>query len=294
MPQVEQQRRNLNIHSPLMIAVAPNGARKSRQDHGELPITAAQLAHTAAACAEAGACMLHLHVRDANGGHSLDATHYKEAIAAVRREAGPELIIQITTEAVGKYLPAAQMQVVREVRPEAVSLAIRELCPAAADESAAGEFFHWLQQESICPQYILYSLEDILRCNDLQARGVIPQQNASVLLVLGRYTSQQQSDPADLQPLLEALNPQNNWWLCAFGATEAACMSNAISLGGHCRVGFENNLLLPDGSTAPDNAALVQEVVRAARGLGRPLATGLEARQLLGIGQTMIGLNEHA
>lgn len=274
----------MNSNLPVMITVAPNGARKSQDDHIELPITPAQLARTASGCAEAGACMLHLHVRDARGRHSLDPEHYKEAIRAIRREAGADLIIQITTEAVGVYQPAEQMQVVRDVHPEAVSLAIRELCPTAAEEKMAGEFFQWLHKENICPQYILYSVADVLRCNDLQARGVIPQDNANVLLVLGRYTAQQQSNPADLSPLLNAVNPHNSWSLCAFGATEAACMRSAITLGGHCRVGFENNLLLPDGSIAPDNDTLVRGVAEAAKQLGRQVASPALARQFLGIG----------
>ena len=266
-----------------MIAVAPNGARKSRLDHAELPITPAQLAKTAALCEQAGACMLHLHVRDAKGEHSLDAEHYREAIKAVRRETSSDFIIQITTEAVGKYLPAQQMQVVRDVRPQAVSLAIRELCPTSADEVLAGEFFHWLQKEHIVSQYILYSREDIQRCNDLQSRGVIPQKNASVLLVLGRYSSQQQSDPDELERLTGILNPQNNWWLCAFGASEAACMHRAMLLGGHCRVGFENNLLRPDGSVSRNNETQVRGVAVTALQSGRRVATPAEARALLGI-----------
>lgn len=266
-----------------MITAAPNGARKSRLDHAELPITPAQLAQTAAHCEQAGAIMLHLHVRDARGEHSLDAEHYADAIMAVRRETSSDFIIQITTEAVGKYLPEQQMQVVRDVRPQAVSLAIRELCPTAAEEIRAGEFFHWLQREHICPQYILYSQEGILRCNDLQSRGVIPHSHASVLLVLGRYTAQQQSDPDALPPLTRFLNPQNNWWLCAFGASEAACMQRAMVLGGHCRVGFENNLLLPDGSISPDNATQVRGVAAIAAQCGRRFATPVEARLLLGM-----------
>lgn len=273
----------MNSPAPLMIAVAPNGARKTRLDHPHLPITPAQLAATAAGCRDAGACLLHLHVRDAEGKHSLDPEHYRQALQAIRREVGEELILQITTEAVGQYNRQQQMQVVRDVRPEAVSLAIRELCPRAEDEPAAAEFFAWLQREHIVPQYIVYSVDDIQRCNDLQHRGVIPQDNVSVLLVLGRYTAQQQSDPQDLAPMLAAVRPENNWWLCAFGATEAACMRGAITQGGHCRVGFENNLWLADGSVAPDNETLVRSVREDAAQFHRPVANADQARQLLGV-----------
>ena len=87
----------------VMIAVAPNGARKTQQDHPQLPISPKEIAHTAAACRDAGACMLHLHVRDEKLGHSLDVERYREAIRAIRQEVGDEFIIQITTEAVGVF-----------------------------------------------------------------------------------------------------------------------------------------------------------------------------------------------
>ena len=266
-----------------MIAVTPNGARKTKREHPNIPISPKELASTAAACLDAGACLLHLHVRDAADRHTLDPHRYKLATAAIRKEVGDELIIQITTEAVGIYQVDEQIQAVKAVRPEAVSLAIKEFCPEGADQRKAADFFVWLYREHISPQYILYSTQDIRQFNDMQARGLIPGETASVLLVLGRYTKNQQSNPEQLLALLEEVNPANNWWLCAFGATEALCMQSAIRLGGHCRVGFENNQLLADGSTAADNASSVSLVASNASELGRAIATPAQARELLGM-----------
>ena len=273
----------MNRNDAVMIAVAPNGARKTQQDHPQLPISPKELAHTAAACLDAGACMLHLHVRDENLGHSLDAQRYREAILAIRQQVGEELIIQITTEAVGIYSPEQQIQTVVDVRPEAVSLAIREISPSGADEKISAEFFTFLQREHIAPQYILYDKKDILHFRELLERGVIPDENISVLLVLGRYTKNQQSDTGDLDPLLSFLPDVRYWSLCAFGASEAECMRQAMQRGGHCRVGFENNLLLPDGSQAVDNAALVKAVEDSALLLDRTIATANDARRMLGM-----------
>ena len=71
--------------------------------------------------------MIHLHVRDAEQRHTLDLDRYRAALAAVRREAGPEMICQVTTEAVGLYSPAEQMAAMRALKPEAFSVALREL-----------------------------------------------------------------------------------------------------------------------------------------------------------------------
>jgi 3-keto-5-aminohexanoate cleavage enzyme len=273
----------MNRNDAVMIAVAPNGARKTQQDHPQLPISPKELAHTAAACLDAGACMLHLHVRDENLGHSLDAQRYREAILAIRQQVGEELIIQITTEAVGIYSPEQQIQTVVDVRPEAVSLAIREISPSGADEKISAEFFTFLQREHIAPQYILYDKKDILHFRELLERGVIPDENIFVLLVLGRYAENQQSETEDISPLLSFLPDVRHWSLCAFGASEAECMRQAMQRGGHCRVGFENNLLLPDGSQAVDNAALVKAVEDSALLLDRTIATANDARRMLGM-----------
>ena len=267
----------------VMIAVAPNGARKTQQDHPQLPISPKEIAHTAAACLDAGACMLHLHVRNERLGHSLDAQRYKEAIQAIRQQVGEELIIQITTEAVGIYNREQQMQTVHDVRPEAVSLAIREISPAGVDEKVSAEFFSFLQRERIAPQYILYDKEDILHFNKLLERGIVPDENISVLLVLGRYAENQQSESADLAPLLSHLPEVQHWSLCAFGSSEKDCMLEAIRQGGHCRVGFENNLFMSDDSLAADNAALVKAAGDAVLLLDRSTASANDARRILGM-----------
>lgn len=254
---------------PVAIAVAPNGGRRTKADHPALPQTAAELAETAAACLGAGAAMIHLHVRDREGRHILDAEAYREAIRAVRAAVGERLVIQITTEAVGRYRPEEQMGVVREVRPEAASLAFRELVPDAAHEAGFCRFLDFMKKESIVPQIILYHPDEARRLADMMARGLLPYEDFPVLYVLGRYTEGQRSEPADLLPFLAPGMPRfDHFMVCAFGPRELACVTAAALFGGHARVGFENNLFLPDGGLAPDNAALVAGVAGALRALG--------------------------
>ena len=113
--------------------------------------------------------------------------------------------------------------------------------------------------------------------------GVIPGGRPFLLYVLGRYTPGQKSVPADLLPFLAAAETlETDWAICAFGARECACALTAAALGGHVRVGFENNILLADGSVARDNAALAGQVASGAKLLGRSLAGAAEARAYLG------------
>jgi len=269
------------MNGPFVITVAPNGARRGYREHPAMPLTVEEIARAAARCRDAGAAMIHLHVRDAKGEHLLDADAYREATAAIRAQVGDDLIVQITTEAVEKYQPAEQIAVVKAVRPEAASVALRELAP---DEDALGDaeaFYHWMAAERVLAQHILYTPEEVRRFNDLRARGVIPGDKPLVLFVLGTYAG----GPGDIRLLpsyLAALREggEAHWGVCAFGVTEAPAARWAMANGGHPRVGFENNLMLEDGGRAANNAELVAQTVRDAQSDGRTIATAQDAREL--------------
>lgn len=262
--------------------VAPNGARRTKVDHPALPITVAEIAEAAAGAAATGAAAIHMHVRDASGAHTLDAGLYREATEAVRIRVGGDFVIQITTEAVGQFTPAEQMSCVRAVRPEAVSLALREIIPDKSGERDAADFFVWMAEQSISPQFILYAPAEVTALLDLFERGVIPFSHPFLLFVLGRYTADQQSTPEDLDPFAAALEGRDlPWAMCAFGKREAECALHAARLGGHVRIGFENNLVLPDGTIAPSNAALVAATVKLIERAGFEPMTPAAARAMM-------------
>ncbi|MDD2546184.1 MAG: 3-keto-5-aminohexanoate cleavage protein [Burkholderiaceae bacterium] len=267
---------------PLIVTVAPNGAYKQPADHPAVPITPETLAATAKACNEAGAAMLHMHLRDAQGRHSLDVEGYREALRVVRQAVGPAMVLQITSEAAGVYRAPAQIAMVEALRPEAVSVGLREVDQPEIGEAGLERFFAGLAREQVMTQVILYDTADLRRWQDLRARGVVPEAPWFLLFVLGRYSAGQRSSPRDLLPFLNAHEGNEPWAVCAFGATENTCITAATAFGGHARVGFENNLLCKDGSTAPDNQALVRQAVEAAQALGRPLATADDVRQRFG------------
>lgn len=249
-----------------------------------LPLSDADIAECAAGVLAAGASILHLHVRAADGSHSLDAGLYRNAIAAVRESVGNRLVIQVTTEACGRYQPDEQMQLVTDLKPEAVSLALAELCPSRGDEAGFADFLAAIVEDRVMPQYILYSRADAERFAQLLDADVIPSRGAFALLVLGRYADDRQGSAEELDPLVDALaGCRVPWAVCCFGAREQAAVEAAIALGGHGRVGFENNLLLADGSEAPDNAALVAQAAKAAGRAGRRLASADDVRALFAV-----------
>ena len=264
---------------PVVVAVAPNGARKHRDDHPQLPLTADELAQCAAECVAAGASMMHVHVRDAAGRHSLAVDDYRAATAAIHARVADALVLQLTSEAGGRYTPAEQVACLEALAPEAVSLAIRELFATPDDATRTAKLVSRYTAHGTMIQYIVYSPHDIARCVELHAAGVLPQPVPNLLLVLGSYAGQRAGRPADLLPMLAALPAGWPWSVCAFGADEWRCMTAAALLGGHARVGFENNLALPTGTAAPDNAALVRITAEALAPLRMRPATCAEARR---------------
>lgn len=268
-------------NTPLIITVAPNGAYKQPADHPGLPVTPDALAAEARHCLDAGAAMLHLHIRDAQGRHSLDVEGYREALRVVRAAVGSSMVLQVTSEAARVYAPQAQMAMVRELQPEAVSVGLREIDQPDIGESGLADFFGWLACNHVMTQVIVYDVADLLRWQALRTRGVVRDAPWSLLFVLGRYSAGQTSSPHDLLPFVQAHAASGHgepWSMCAFGAGEHACAVTAAALGGHVRVGFENNLLRKDGTVAAGNADLVAQAADAARCLGRPLATAQQMR----------------
>jgi 3-keto-5-aminohexanoate cleavage enzyme len=271
-----------------VLAVAPNGGRKTKADHPALPLTSAELARTAAECLERGASMIHLHVRDAEGQHCLDPEAYRATIAGICHEVGDRLVLQITSESIGRYSPAEQRAAVLKTNPEAVSLALRELAPEAPDEKDFCEFLAELKTMRVWPQIILYTASEAERLGAMMKQGLIPFDKLSVLYVLGRFSLTRTALPRDVLPFLAPDMPRfYPWSVCAFGRRETACVTAAALLGGHGRVGFENNFVLPNGERAASNADLVGAAADAlqAVGLTPQTAEGLREEIAAAIGR---------
>jgi len=110
---------------------------------------------------------------------------------------------------------------------------------------------------------------------------VIPDGPASLLFVLGRYADGRAGHPRDLPPLVAAIPGDSLLYACCFGPAETVCALTAAALGGHSRVGFENNTKLVDGRDASDNADQVTRLASALHLFGRPPAEASHTREVL-------------
>jgi len=243
------------------IMVAPNGARLQESDHPNLPLTLDEIAQTAAACQAEGAGGLHLHLRDADGRHLLDTAAYRAA-RDLLADRCPGLMVQITTEAAGRYDPETQRRVALNSGARHVSVALREIC---REPGAAPGFFSQCAERGIKVQHILYDMADARRLADTLPPDLLRAPGLQLLFVLGRYGGPSGARPVDLDPYLAWMADAGlapDWAICAFGQAETDCLLYAAEQGGKCRVGFENSRLNRDGTTARDNAERVRELRR--------------------------------
>ena len=262
-----------------MIAIAPNGARHTKSDHPMLPISPSELAITATSCLEAGATMIHLHVRDESGNHTLEPKHYQPAIKAIKDSVGDKMLIQVTSEAAGVYKTEEQIRLIREVEPEGVSIAIKEFFIDDSYTDASSKFLWDLGKNRCLIQYILYSPEDVRRYKQYLSNGVLPNSKHNVLFVLGRY-SEANTTRNNLMEFITALGDSVDWMVCAFGPSAIDVLVQAAALGGHIRVGFENGWSLPDGQKATNNASLVGNLVGQLHSQGKLVANKEQATVL--------------
>ena len=172
----------------------------------------------------------------------------------------------------------------KRLAPHCLSCGLREVVKGRNNCAVGYNFFSELHRAGVLVQYILYSPADVVWYETLCREGVIPGENNLLLFVLRRYGHNDEKN-CDLHSYGAALKQKAPWMACGFGKVEYALTAQAAKLGGHVRLGFENNQHLPDGSTSPDNAALVKLTSDLARLAGRLPSDKLFAESLYGLAQ---------
>ena len=252
----------MNFYKPenlTRLMVAPNGARPTKKDHPAVPITIAEIVNTAKACFKSGAGGIHFHTRDEKGEHVLDSGLCKEALTELNKQV-PKMHLQITTEAVGKYSPDAMRKLAYDVKPPGISIGIREMIPSRQPTMDDMRLYKNLTEIGTKIQHICYGPEDVDLLSDLLDKAKISKNGTWCMFVIGHYSGKI-SNPENITPFVEKLKKKDmnaDWAVCAFDKEEVSCLKMAIKLGGKIRVGFENSVLMPDGSIAPDNETKVK------------------------------------
>ncbi|MDP1899188.1 MAG: 3-keto-5-aminohexanoate cleavage protein [Rubrivivax sp.] len=268
--------------SPLIITAALTGAEISKADQPALPITPEEIGQAAAECVAAGAAIVHLHGRLADGTPTQDAAVYREIIAAVRARC--DAIVQVSTGgAVG--MTATERLAPVALRPEMATLSMGSVnfgndvflnLPADIEAFARAIAEHGAKAE-----LEIFDAGMIATAKRWLAKGLLasPAHFDFVLGVPGAMPG----TPEALMYLVSQLPEGATWTVAGIGPAQLTLGTMAIALGGHVRVGFEDNLYFRKGELAVSNAQLVARIAAIGRLMERPAATPAQARALLGL-----------
>ncbi|MCP3137563.1 3-keto-5-aminohexanoate cleavage enzyme [Pyxidicoccus xibeiensis] len=272
------------MSTPMVITAAMVGAETTREQTPHLPITAEEIAEDAVRCREAGAAMVHLHVRTPDGKPSQDAELFRAAIRAIRKRT--DVLIQTSTGG------AVGMTVDQRCGPLTLTGADRpDMATLTTGTVNFGEEVFWNPRplvRDIARRIRALGLKPELECFDvgmidearyLAKEGLVdlPAHFDFVLGVPGTL----QPRPEVLDFMIAALPEGSTWTVAGVGRHQLPYVDEAAKRGGNARVGLEDNIYVSKGVLAKGNWELVAEAVKRARANGREPATPEQARKLL-------------
>jgi len=287
---------------PTILTCAVTGNHTTRENHPRLPVTPKEIAEACIDAGRAGAAIAHIHVRDpVTGMPSISLDHYSEVVRLIR-DSGSEILINLTTGPGGRYAPsdddpakpgprtmllkaAQRVEHVVALRPDICSLDLNTMWfgPSAVINSPriVREMAGYMYEAGVKPEIEVFDSGDIGLARDLLEEGSL-RGPALFQVVMGvKYGFIASTDTLTY---VRTLLPDDCVWAAfGIGRHEFPMVAQAMLLGGHCRVGMEDNVFIRKGELAEDNAELVAKASNIVELLGGKVATPAEARDLLGL-----------
>ena len=270
---------------PCIICVAITGSLPRKADNPAVPITVAEQIESTHAAFEAGASIMHAHVRNDDETPSSDPEKFARLKEGIEKHC-PSMIIQFSTggrsgagQARGGMLP---------LRPDMASLSVgSNNFPTRVYENPP-DLVDWLAAEMLThdvkPEIEAFDLSHIHQAAAMQRDGRL-KSPASVQFVMGVKNAM----PADRETFdfyirtVERLLPGSEWCAAGIGPAQITLNEWCVTSGGHARTGLEDNIRLDHDTLAPSNAALVDRLVQLCHRHNRPVATPSQARAMLGL-----------
>jgi len=286
----------------VMISCAVTGSADTPGRNPAVPVTPEQIAASAIDAAKAGAAIVHVHVRDPQTTRpSMDPALYREVVDRIR-QSGTDVLINLTTGPGARYAPSLddplkpgpgttlkspeeRVRHVVELRPDICSLDMGSMnmggyafinTPAILEAMAIK-----IRDAGVLPELEVFEAGHLLLSKRLIETGHV---KAPSLFQICLGISWAQPATPEAMTYMRSLLPADCTWF-AFGISlhQFPMVAQAVLLGGHPRVGLEDNLYLARGKLAPSNAALVEKAARIIEVLGDEVATPAEARKILGL-----------
>jgi 3-keto-5-aminohexanoate cleavage enzyme len=271
------------MSTPCIITVAITGSLPQKSDNPAVPITVAEQVESTHEAFEAGATLVHAHVRKDDGSPTSDPDRFARLIEGVRKHC-PGMIIQLSTG--GRSGVGRERGGMIPLKPDMCSLSTGSCnFPTRVYENSP-ELVDWLaaemQANGVKPEIEAFDLSMIFKAVEMEKAGRIAGP-LHVQFVMGVKNAM----PVDREVFdfyvttLKRLAPEATWTGAGIGRGQISLNRWSLELGGHCRTGLEDNVRLDRQTLAPSNAALVKRVVDMAGEYDRRPATVAEARRIL-------------
>ena len=284
----------------LTCAVTGNLTRPDQTPY--LPITPEQIANECLAAAEAGAAVVHIHVRDPlTGKPSMEVDHYRDVVDRIRRQRN-DLVINLTTGPGGRYVPSEDDPKIfapgttllpPEKRVEHIALIRPDICSLDLNTMNSGpdvvintprnvrKMAAVIRSSGVMPELEIFDSGDLHLARDLITEGTLDGPGLWTFVLGVKYGFS--ASPETLMYARNQLPAGAIWAAFGIGRAEFPMVAQSWLYGGHVRVGLEDNIYLEKGVLAKGNAELVTKAVDILKSLGGDVATPAEARVLLGL-----------
>jgi uncharacterized protein (DUF849 family) len=269
--------------TPCIITVAITGSLPKKADNPAVPVTVAEQVESTHEAFEAGATLVHLHVRNDDGSPSSAPERFQQVLEGIRRHC-PGMITQVSTG--GRSGAGRERGGMLHLKPDMASLATGSVNFPTRVYDNPPDLVDWLAGEmkahGVKPEVEAFDLSMIFKAAEMAKDGRIDAP-LHIQFVMGVKNAM----PVDREVLefyvknLERLAPDATWTGAGIGRDQLTLARWSLELGGHARTGLEDNVRLDKHTLAPSNAALVQQIVELCPEYGRRPATVDEARQLL-------------
>jgi uncharacterized protein (DUF849 family) len=273
------------VNQPCIITVAITGSVPTKADNPAVPVTVSEQIESTHAAYEAGAALVHVHVRNDDGSTSSDPTRFAQFAEGVRRHCDG-MIVQFSTG--GRSGSGAERGGMLVHRPDMASLATGSVNFATMiyenDPALIHELASMMLEYDIKPEIEIFDLAMLYNAANLVSEGLLraPVHVQFVMGIPGAQPARRDVLEFELAQLNEVL-PGATWTAAGIGRHQLTLNEWSLELGGHCRTGLEDNVRWDRQRLAASNAELVARVAEMAHASGRGVASPAQARQILGL-----------
>lgn len=269
----------------LIITAAITGSRITRDITPNIPLTPAEIVQSAYECWQAGAAIVHIHVRDPSTGQGTqDVAVFRQVVEPLREKT--DLILCLTTSGIpGRNLPTEERIAPVDLKPELASFDAGSINLGGTVFMNSPEFLdraaEKMKAAGVKPEIEIFDLGMIVTSLRMRDQGKL-EEPLHFQFVLGTPWGAP-ATPKSFLHLHEHIPDDCTWSIIGIGKGHLPMSMMALAMGGHIRVGLEDNIYYTRGVLAESNAQFVDRIVRISREYGREIASPDEAREILSL-----------